>query len=86
MERIELPFESVEYGFSDFVQTVGQPRPLTYDERKAAEAAFRGKPFDPTWSTAALKVYHGISTAMIRKGMYSVGDAGMETTIPGVWL
>jgi hypothetical protein len=83
MERIELPFESLEYGFSDLVPIGGQPRPLTHDERKAAEAAFRGKPFDPTWSTAALKVYQGISAAMVRKGMSSGGDAGMESALPG---
>ncbi|HZS11071.1 MAG TPA: hypothetical protein VFA38_02400 [Nitrospirales bacterium] len=33
---------------------------LTYDELKAAEAAFRGMPLDPTWSASAVKVYYGI--------------------------
>ena len=41
-----------------------QARPLTYDEKKAAEAAFRGEPFNPSWSSAAAKVYAGIVTAM----------------------
>jgi hypothetical protein len=41
-----------------------QSRPLTYDEKKAAEAAFRGEPFNPVWSSAAAKVYAGIVTAM----------------------
>ncbi len=44
-----------------------QYRPLTHDERKAAEAAFRGVPFDPKWSEAARKVYLGISSAMANK-------------------
>ena len=42
-------------------------RSLTYDEKKAAEAAFRGLPFDPKWSEAAEKVYWGISKAMANK-------------------
>jgi hypothetical protein len=44
-----------------------QNRPLTYDERKAAEAAFRGAPFDPQLSESARKVYIGISSAMANK-------------------
>ncbi|MEO6203343.1 MAG: hypothetical protein ABIU05_23790 [Nitrospirales bacterium] len=44
-----------------------QSRPLTYDERKAAEAAFRGAPFDPQLSESARKVYLGISSAMANK-------------------
>ena len=36
------------------------PRILTYDERKAAAAAFAGHPFDPSWSEAARAVYDGI--------------------------
>ena len=39
-------------------------RPLTNDEKKAAEAAFRGAPFNPKWSEAARKVYQGISGAI----------------------
>ncbi len=40
-----------------------QPRPLTYDESKAAEAAFQGQPFNPSWSAAAQVVYEGILAA-----------------------
>ncbi len=39
------------------------PRILTHDERKAADAAFAGRPFDPSWSEAARTVYEGILTA-----------------------
>ena len=42
-------------------------RPLTHDETKAAEAAFKGAPFDPKWSEAARKVYLGLSSAMANK-------------------
>ena len=38
-------------------------RALTYDEKKAAEAAFRGLPLNPSWSAAAREVYEGIITA-----------------------
>jgi hypothetical protein len=39
-------------------------RELTYDEKKAAEAAFRGLPCNPKWSAAAKKVYEGLVQAM----------------------
>ncbi len=44
-----------------------QTRALTHDEKKAAEAAFRGLPFNSIWSEAARKVYLGISAAMANK-------------------
>lgn len=39
-------------------------RELTYDEKKAAEAAFRGLPLNPSWSAAARDVYQGIMVAL----------------------
>jgi len=42
-------------------------RPLTHDEKKAAEAAFKGSPFDPQWSEAARRVYLGLSAAIANK-------------------
>ena len=44
-----------------------QPRRLTYDEKKAAEAAFQGQPFNPSWSAAAQVVYEGILAAMANR-------------------
>ncbi len=41
-----------------------QGRPLTYDEQKAAEAAFTGKPFNPDWSAGARIIYIGILDAI----------------------
>jgi len=41
-------------------------RDLTYDQKKAAEAAFQGEPFNPAWSAAAAIVYEGIVAAMCR--------------------
>ncbi len=33
------------------------PRPLTQDERKAAEAAFQAKPLNPDWTAQAQHIY-----------------------------
>ena len=44
------------------MSTSHTPRILTHDERKAADAAFAGRPFDPAWSEAARTVYEGILT------------------------
>lgn len=49
------------------MNTTTRPRALTYDEKKAAEAAFRGAQFDPSWSEGALKVYEGLRLAMARR-------------------
>ncbi|MGC3976266.1 MAG: hypothetical protein QM771_18050 [Nitrospira sp.] len=49
-------------------------RDLTYDEKKAAEAAFRGEPFNPAWSAAAAVVYEGIASAMCRMQVASLTD------------
>lgn len=43
-----------------------ETRDLTYDEKKAAEAAFRGLPLNPSWSAAAKDVYEGIMA--VRQG------------------
>jgi hypothetical protein len=42
-------------------------RPLTYDEKKAADAAFKGSPIDSKWSESARKVYVGLSSAMVNQ-------------------
>ncbi|MBM4128007.1 MAG: hypothetical protein FJ247_11770 [Nitrospira sp.] len=46
------------------METTRTPRILTYDERKAAEAAFAGRPFNPDWSESAKKVYEGLIHAL----------------------
>jgi len=62
-----------------------QPRALTYDEKKAAEAAFLGKPFNLAWSAAAAKVYAGIQSAMDKRPPAEAGDSEMteECTVGG---
>ncbi|MCK6492779.1 MAG: hypothetical protein L6Q34_05055 [Nitrospira sp.] len=49
------------------MSTTSAPRQMTYDEKKAAEAAFTGRPFNPQWSDAARLVYDGIVAAMDRQ-------------------
>ncbi len=39
-------------------------RPLTHDEKKASEAAFRGIPLDENWTDSAKSVYEGIIQAL----------------------
>lgn len=40
---------------------------LTHDERKAAEAAFQGRPFNPMWSQKAQRIYDGIRAAQANR-------------------
>ena len=40
------------------------PKTLTHDERKAADAAFAGRPFNEAWSGSARVVYDGIVKAL----------------------
>jgi len=40
-----------------------QPRALSHDEKKAAEAAYQGKPFHSLWSKSARAVYDGVLNA-----------------------
>jgi hypothetical protein len=56
--------------------TTSNARPLTHDEQKAAEAAFRQQPFNPVWSQAALAIYVGITAAM--------GQTNVPAPVPSV--
>jgi hypothetical protein len=40
------------------------PKALTHDEKKAADAAFAGRPFNEEWSTSARTIYDGIAKAL----------------------
>ncbi|HPV83437.1 MAG TPA: hypothetical protein PK866_09940 [Nitrospira sp.] len=53
-------------------------RDLTYDQKKAAEAAFRGEPFNPAWSVAAATVYEGIVSAMCRMQVAALTGSTVE--------
>lgn len=53
-------------------------RELTHDEKKAMEAAFTGKPFNPAWSEAARIVYEGVAAAMNKKASAPAAGASSE--------
>ena len=44
-----------------------EPKPLTYDEHKAAEAAFRGYPPSSDWTDSAQEIYTRLSAAMAKR-------------------
>lgn len=50
------------------------PKALTHDEKKAAEAAFEGRPFNPNWSAAARQVYDGILQQLEVQALSASGD------------
>ncbi len=54
------------------------PRELTHDEKKAAEAAFRGESFNPSWSDAAARVYAGIVQARHKRESELVSDVEFD--------
>lgn len=63
---------------TDGVSLRDVPRELTHDEKKAAEAAFRGEQFNPSWSDAAARVYAGIVQARQKREAELVTDAEFD--------
>lgn len=59
--------------------TANQNRTLSFDEKKAAEAAFRGLPIDPTWSESAQAIYYGILAHT--QGRNIVEEAELESVL-----
>ncbi len=64
-------------------RTSQPPRALTYDESKAAEAAFRGDPFNPSWSASAQTIYDGILAAMGKRELAQARECEIETECVG---
>jgi hypothetical protein len=46
------------------MQPTKPPRELAHDEKRAADQAFKGLPFDPRWSPSARAIYDGIRGAL----------------------
>ena len=44
-----------------------EQKPLTYDEHKAAEAAFRGYPPNADWTDSAQELYARLSAAIAKR-------------------
>jgi hypothetical protein len=47
---------------------MAEPKPLTHDEQKAAEAAFTGAPSNPRWTESAQLLYARLVAAMEARG------------------
>ncbi|OGW48776.1 MAG: hypothetical protein A2V62_08710 [Nitrospirae bacterium RBG_19FT_COMBO_58_9] len=54
------------------------PKALTHDEKKAADAAFAGRPFNESWSAAARTVYDGIVKALPQREVASLAPSNIE--------
>ena len=60
---------------------------LTNDEKKAADAAFAGRPFNDSWSVSARVVYEGIVNALPKEIVQAVPEldavlTDLETALP----
>lgn len=63
------------------------PKALTNDEKKAADAAFAGRPFNSSWSASARVIYDGIVHALPKEGVAARPEieavmADREATLP----
>jgi len=78
------PGTSAHYG-STLTVKMAEPKSLTYDEQKAAEAAFTGAPSNPKWTESAQLLYVRLSAAMIARGqgMSQHGVASSDKDLSG---
>ena len=54
---------------------MAEPKPLTYDEQKAAEAAFVGAPSNPKWTEAAQLLYARLSATIQSRAKEAIGTS-----------
>jgi hypothetical protein len=57
------------------------PKALTYDEKKAADAAFTGRPFNEAWSASARAIYDGIVKALPHRDLAIPAPSDVEELI-----
>jgi hypothetical protein len=65
------------------------PKALTNDEKKAADAAFVGRPFNSSWSASARVIYDGIVNALPKEVVAALPEveavlAELEAKLPAV--
>jgi hypothetical protein len=65
------------------------PKALTNDEKKAADAAFAGRPFNSSWSASARVIYDGIVNALPKEVVAALPEveavlAELEAKLPAV--
>jgi hypothetical protein len=64
--EISGPGTSADYR-EKLTSAMPEPKPLTYDEHKAAEAAFRGYPPNADWTDSAQEIYDRLSAAIAKR-------------------
>jgi hypothetical protein len=57
------------------------PKALTYDEKKAADAAFAGRPFNEAWSASARAIYDGIVKALPHTDVATLAPSNVENPV-----
>ena len=62
---------------------MAEPKPLTYDEQKAAEAAFIGAPSNPKWTEAAQLLYARLSATIQSRAKEAIGTSTGSTIHDG---
>ncbi len=55
------------YYRTTLIRVMTVSKPLTYDELKAAEAAFRGTPLNPDWTDSAQEIYARLTAAVAKR-------------------
>ena len=65
-QEISGPRTSAYYR-KTLTRAMTEPKPLTYDERKAAEAAFCGYPPNADWTDSAQEIYARLSEAISKR-------------------
>jgi len=56
-----------------------EQKPLTYDEHKAAEAAFRGLPPNPDWTGSAQRIYARLAAAVQKRSLEEGRPAALRS-------
>ena len=54
------------------------PKALTHDQKKAADAAFSGRPFNEAWSASARAIYDGLMRALPQRDLAALDRSTFE--------
>ena len=64
------------YYRTTLTRAMTEPRPLTYDEHKAADAAFLGHQPDPDWTDSAQEIYACLAVAIAKRNATDLTPTG----------
>jgi hypothetical protein len=65
------------YYRTTLIRAMTESKPLTYDEHKAAEAAFRGTPLNSDWMDSAQEIYACLSAAVAKRNAIDIMPTNM---------